>query len=167
MREKVTPTPAQLGICDTSRRRQYASSWPPPFDRIIPGVTLVRWGGKKHNYETEQSKSDLACRSQRQEDFTLLSSLSGVSGRLGYRGSLEAVNRISPSDRRSEVVSSYLVAVYAGNSVPVIGIGLLSAITASLVAHKVFAVVIMVLWTKAVILTLALWSLPYAKEGLW
>jgi hypothetical protein len=57
--------------------------------------------------------------------------LSGVSGGLGYRGSLEVVNRISTSDRRSEVVSSYLVAVYAGNSVPVIGIGLLSAITAS------------------------------------
>jgi hypothetical protein len=75
--------------------------------------------------------------------------LSGVSGGLGYRGSLEVVNRISPSDRRSEVVSSYLVAVYAGNSVPVIGIGLLSAITASLVAHEVFAVVIMVLAVAA------------------
>jgi hypothetical protein len=21
---------------------------------VIPGVTLVRWGGRKHNYETEQ-----------------------------------------------------------------------------------------------------------------
>jgi hypothetical protein len=65
------------------------------------------------------------------------------------RARLKVVNRISPSDRRSEVVSSYLVAVYAGNSVPVIGIGLLSTITASLVAHEVFAVVIMVLAVAA------------------
>jgi hypothetical protein len=24
------------------------------MEDVIPGVTLVRWGGKKHNYETEQ-----------------------------------------------------------------------------------------------------------------
>jgi hypothetical protein len=24
------------------------------MERLHPAVTLVRWGGKKHNYETEQ-----------------------------------------------------------------------------------------------------------------
>ncbi len=66
----------------------------------------------------------------------------GVSGGLGYRGSLEAINRIAPADRRSEVVSSYLIALFAGNSLPVIGIGLLSAATNSLVAHVAFAALI-------------------------
>ena len=46
----------------------------------------------------------------------------GVAGGLGYRGSLEVVNRIAPADRRSETVSSYLIACFAGNSVPVIGV---------------------------------------------
>jgi hypothetical protein len=43
-----------------------------------------------------------------------------------------------------QFASSYLIAVYAGNSVPVIGIGLLTAATASLVAHEVFVGVITV-----------------------
>ena len=68
--------------------------------------------------------------------------LSGVSGGLGYRGSLEVINRIAPADRRSEVVSSYLIALFAGNSVPVIGIGLLSAASSALTAHVTFAAVI-------------------------
>jgi hypothetical protein len=68
--------------------------------------------------------------------------LGGVAGGLGYRGSLEVVNRIAPADRRSEVVSSYLVVCFAGNSVPVIGIGLLSAAAGALTAHATFAAVI-------------------------
>lgn len=66
----------------------------------------------------------------------------GIAGGLGYRGSLEVINAIAPADRRSEVVSSYLVACFAGNSLPVIGVGLLSAATSSLIAHITFAVVI-------------------------
>ena len=68
--------------------------------------------------------------------------LAGLAAALGYRGSLELVNRIAPSDRRSEVVSSYLIAVYMGNSLPIIGIGLLSEIVPSGAAHLVFAIVI-------------------------
>jgi MFS family permease len=68
--------------------------------------------------------------------------LGGVSGGLGYRGSLEVINRIAPADRRSEVVSSYLIALFAGNSVPVIGIGLLSAAAGAFAAHVTFAAVI-------------------------
>ena len=68
--------------------------------------------------------------------------LAGLAGGLGYRGSLEVVNRISPGDKGSEVVSSYLVAVYLGNSLPIIGIGLMSEVAGTLTAHVVFAVVI-------------------------
>ena len=68
--------------------------------------------------------------------------LCGVAGGLGYRGSLEVINRIAPADQRSEVVSSYLIALFAGNSVPVIGIGVLAAAATPLVAHVTFAAVI-------------------------
>ena len=68
--------------------------------------------------------------------------LGGITGGLGYRGSLEVIDRIAPVDRRSEVVSSYLVALFAGNSVPVIGTGLLSAEVGALSAHVTFAAVI-------------------------
>jgi MFS family permease len=69
----------------------------------------------------------------------------GIAGGLGYRGSLEVINAIALADRRSEVVSSYLVACFAGNSLPVIGVGLMAAASSSLVAHVVFAAVITVL----------------------
>jgi MFS family permease len=71
--------------------------------------------------------------------------LGGLAGGLGYRGSLEVINRIAPADRRSEVVSSYMIALFAGNSVPVIGIGFLSAATTALTAHATFAAVLTVL----------------------
>ena len=71
--------------------------------------------------------------------------LGGLAGGLGYRGSLEVINRIAPTDRRSEVVSSYMVALFAGNSLPVIGIGLLSAAATALAAHVIFAAVLTVL----------------------
>ena len=68
--------------------------------------------------------------------------LGGLAGGLGYRGSLEVINRIAPGDRRSEVVSSYMIAIFAGNSVPVIGIGFLSAATTAPTAHVTFAAVL-------------------------
>jgi MFS family permease len=71
--------------------------------------------------------------------------LGGLAGGLGYRGSLEVINRIAPADRRSEVVSSYMIALFAGNSVPVIGIGFLAAATTALTAHVIFAAVLTVL----------------------
>ncbi len=72
----------------------------------------------------------------------LATMLGGISAALGYRGSLEVVNRIAPSDKRSEVVSSYLIAVYLGNSLPIIGIGLLSNSVSSIAAHIAFAAII-------------------------
>src|SRR6266581_9709046 len=49
--------------------------------------------------------------------------LGGLAGGLGYRGSLEVINRIAPADQRSEVVSSYMVALFGRTSLPVLGIG--------------------------------------------
>jgi MFS family permease len=72
----------------------------------------------------------------------LAAALCGIAGGLGYRGSLEVINRIAPADQRSEVVSSYLIALFAGNSVPVIGIGVLAAMAGALAAHVTFAAVI-------------------------
>jgi MFS family permease len=66
----------------------------------------------------------------------------GISTGLGYCGSLQVVNKIAPDDQRSEVVSSYLIACYLGNSVPVVGIGFLSRIASSMTAHLVFGVVV-------------------------
>jgi MFS family permease len=80
--------------------------------------------------------------------------LGGLTAALGYRGSLEEANRMAPSDRRSEVVSSYLVAVYAGNSLPVIGVGLLATITSSTTAHICFALIITLLACIALIVGL-------------
>jgi MFS family permease len=71
--------------------------------------------------------------------------LGGLAGGLGYRGSLEVINRIAPGDRRSETVSSYMIALFAGNSVPVIGIGFLAAAATALTAHVVFAAVLTML----------------------
>ncbi|MGH6671642.1 MAG: MFS transporter [Xanthobacteraceae bacterium] len=85
----------------------------------------------------------------------------GVAGGLGYRGSLEVINAIAPADRRSEVVSSYLVACFAGNSLPVIGIGLMAAATSSPIAHIAFAAVITALAGVA-----AVTGIKFAPMGL-
>lgn len=68
--------------------------------------------------------------------------LSGIAGALGYRGSLQVVNRIAPAGRRAELVSSYMIACFLGNSVPVIGIGVLSGMLGADVATRVFAVTV-------------------------
>ncbi len=70
--------------------------------------------------------------------------LGGVAAALGYRGSLQVVNEIAPQDRRAEVVSSYFVACFSGNSIPVIGVGLLTELASPIVASTVFACIIAV-----------------------
>jgi hypothetical protein len=56
-------------------------------------------------------------------------------------------------------VSSYLIALFAGNSLPVIGIGLLSAYAGSLTAHVSFALLITALAGVA-----ALTGIKYAPD---
>lgn len=73
------------------------------------------------------------------------SAMAGIAASLGYRGSLAVVNRIAPEERRGEVVSTYLIVMFCGNSLPVIGIGLLSARTGPSAAHAAFASLIALL----------------------
>ena len=69
----------------------------------------------------------------------------GIAAALGYRGSLQVVNEIAPAQQRGEVVSTYLIAVYLGNSVPIIGVGLLAAYTTPIFADLMFAIILAVL----------------------
>ncbi|PST22703.1 MFS transporter [Rhizobium sp. JAB6] len=71
--------------------------------------------------------------------------LSGCAAALGYRGSLQVVNKIAPDEQRAEIVSSFYVAMFLGNSVPVIGVGLLTVVASSSLASFVFACVIAIL----------------------
>lgn len=66
----------------------------------------------------------------------------GVSAGLGYRGSLQVVQESAPADKRAAVVSIYFICCFVGNAVPVIGVGVLSSLTAPTVADMVFAGVI-------------------------
>jgi predicted MFS family arabinose efflux permease len=68
--------------------------------------------------------------------------VTGPATMLAYRGSLEVINHIAPSERRAEIIASYILFMYAGNSLPIIGIGLLSGVTSSLTADVTFAIVI-------------------------
>ncbi|MBT3149444.1 MFS transporter [Streptomyces sp. CHD11] len=59
--------------------------------------------------------------------LVVLSAVVGGFGQgLAFRGALSAVGGASPADRRAAVISSLFVVAYAGISVPVIGVGLLS-----------------------------------------
>jgi hypothetical protein len=71
--------------------------------------------------------------------------ISGGATALGYRCSLQIVNEIAPAEQRAELVSSYLLVCYTANSLPVIGVGLLSLRISALSAHLAFAVLLGVL----------------------
>ncbi|MEV8536690.1 MFS transporter [Streptomyces sp. NPDC051211] len=59
--------------------------------------------------------------------LVVLSALVGGIGQgLAFRGALSAVAAASPADRRAAVISTLFVVAYAGISVPVIGVGVLS-----------------------------------------
>ena len=68
--------------------------------------------------------------------------ITGPATMLSYRGSLEVVNGMAPADRRGEVIASYILFMYAGNSLPIIGIGLLGQATSSFTADLTFALVV-------------------------
>lgn len=68
--------------------------------------------------------------------------LAGVASALGYRGSLARVTELAPDDRRAEVVSTYYIVGFAGNAVPVIGVGLVTRAMGSMVADASFGGVI-------------------------
>ena len=78
-----------------------------------------------------------------------------VSAGLGYRGSLQVVNQIAPADERAAVVSSYFVCCFAGNALPVIGVGVLASFTNMSVANIAFSSMIAAFAVVALIFALA------------
>ena len=81
--------------------------------------------------------------------LVLASILTGAAMALGYRGSLQIINEIAPERQRAELVSSYLLVCYSANSLPVIGVGLLSLPLGPENAHRVFAIVLVALASLA------------------
>ncbi|HKQ13681.1 MAG TPA: MFS transporter [Steroidobacteraceae bacterium] len=79
--------------------------------------------------------------------------LSGISGALGYRGSLQVVNQIAPADQRAGVSSVYFIVCFIGNSLPVIAVAVLTRTFDSLVADSAFAVTLAVLALGALVLS--------------
>lgn len=74
--------------------------------------------------------------------FIVDTALIGVCAALGYRGSLQVANQLAPAEQRAEIASSYFVACFVGNSLPVIGIGWLSVSLGSVAAISIFAAII-------------------------
>jgi len=71
--------------------------------------------------------------------------ISGIAVARGFRCSLQIVNQIAPEAHRAELVSSYLLVCYTANSLPVIGVGLLSLAVAPPTAHLWFAALLALL----------------------
>jgi MFS family permease len=73
----------------------------------------------------------------------------GVATGLGYRFGLQVVNEMSPTDQRSEIISSYLIVCYAAISLPVVGAGLLAGAVGSMAADAIFGALVAVLGIAA------------------
>jgi MFS family permease len=110
--------------------------------RALPSRTVMMWGlallvPSVAALVAAQFAASLAL-------MVAATALCGVTAALGYRGSLQVVNQIAPGDRRAEVVSSYFVCCFIGNSVPVIGVGVISAYSSMPVASAGFAAVLII-----------------------
>ncbi|HET9389350.1 MAG TPA: MFS transporter [Steroidobacteraceae bacterium] len=114
------------------------SSWSAMFTGaalVFPGVALL-----------------LLAESDRSLALILLASVAaGAAMALSYRGSLQVINEISPPDTRAEVISSYLLMCYLGNSLPVLGVGFLSSRLPAATAHLTFAAIVAGLAILAII----------------
>lgn len=83
--------------------------------------------------------------------LVIASALAGIVLAFGYRGALHLVNDIAPDLRRAEIVSSFMIAVFIGNAVPVIGVGVLATLVSPFVATVTFAAVIAALSIAALV----------------
>ncbi|MES2056597.1 MAG: MFS transporter [Pseudomonadota bacterium] len=80
------------------------------------------------------------------------SAIGGSVAALGYRGSLSVVNEIAPADAKAEIVSSYMIVCFIGNSLPVIGVALLSrALSDAVAALTIFAIVVALFAVSAIL----------------
>ena len=96
---------------------------------LIPGVALL-----------------VAAQSQQSLPILVAGTVvTGIASALGYRGSLQVINEIAPKEQRAEVISSFAIVCFIGNGLPVIGVGVLSAIYSPAVATVSLAAVTTVL----------------------
>lgn len=63
----------------------------------------------------------------------------GVTIALGHRGALAVVNQIAPPASRAGLASIYFVTCFLGNSLPIMGVGLLSILYDPITATECFA----------------------------
>jgi MFS family permease len=77
--------------------------------------------------------------------------LGGASAALGFRGSLQMVNQLVPAERRAEIISTYYLITFVGNSLPVIGVGIITSAASRLAASISFAATIAILATAALV----------------
>ncbi len=84
----------------------------------------------------------LAVRSQSVPVLLTAAVLVGVGNGLMFPPTLLAAHRLAPEDRRAGVVSTYYLAMYAGISLPLLGLGALADATSLTVAIEIFAVVV-------------------------
>jgi MFS family permease len=82
--------------------------------------------------------------------------ITGVAAGLGYRTGLQIVNEIAPEDRRSEVVSAFVIVCYIAISIPVIGVGVLATATGFETAAIAFALLVIAIAIAALISELVL-----------
>jgi MFS family permease len=71
--------------------------------------------------------------------LVVATAFAGLALGLGYVGSLEVVNQLAPREHRAGVASSYFLCCFLGNSLPVIGVGVLSTLTTPVTATVVLA----------------------------
>jgi MFS family permease len=69
----------------------------------------------------------------------------GVAVGAIFLGSLGTANRLAPAGRRGQTISAFFVACYAGLSIPVVGVGVLSEFTGTFPAVLTFAILLAVL----------------------
>jgi MFS family permease len=88
----------------------------------------------------------------------------GAASGLGYFYGLRVVNEIAPEDRRSELVSTYLVVCYLAISMPVIGIGVVSTIGSPPLATAIFGGVVALLAATALLFELLRSHAPRTEQ---
>jgi MFS family permease len=74
----------------------------------------------------------------------------GMASGLGYRATLQEINDLSSSENRAKVVSLYMIVLYLGLSIPVLGVGFLVSYAGSLMANVTFALVVIALSLGAI-----------------
>ncbi len=93
---------------------------------MLPGIALLLWS---------QVSGSLVL-------LVIATAAGGIAAGLGFRASLEVVNDLAPPEHRAEVVSSYYVVVFAGNALPIIGVGIVTDLFNPTVASIAFGAMI-------------------------